>query len=331
MILVTSIPSFRVNLFLWITINCLFHYLHAHPGHDQYITIWNDTMDTNNGWIGYNHFQFSTISNKCISSPCSQVVVVDAYDNSWIEKTTNILNYSNIELHIDINADDMEINDACQIWYNYDNNEWIKYGDWRQETFRNEIIQFPDCSTSSIMILRLKAHGDGQYERDRCYWDNAILRGIISTQIPSIYPTLYPTAISNKNPNSQQISHTPQTDSDDIAGHYDMQNNVPGHYDNITLTISLAIFIGGAALCSVVILITRQIIMKKENKLKNHDSENKSSDACGLQRTDSQIVNTKISHSVNISPLTLTASEIQPCHLKYQANGNKNVYGESNI
>eukprot|EP01084_Bolivina_argentea_P046763 86115_1 len=196
-------------------------YIYASNG--QYVTIWEDNMDTNNNlWTGYNQFDFGKSSSKCQLNTCARVSATNG--NSWIQRTTNISLYHSIELQIDITGYELETGDTCQIFYNYDNNQWIKLGDWGNNKYKNEIINFPQSYTANILWIRLQINGDSTKGEDRCYWDNIILKGIpftlnpsnVPTNNPSVFPTQNPTQTPSNHPSftttqnpTQTPSHTP--------------------------------------------------------------------------------------------------------------------------
>eukprot|EP01084_Bolivina_argentea_P191196 328426_1 len=126
------------TLFFWLVI--IETYVYA--SNAQYATIWEDNMDTNNNlWTGYNQFNFAYPTIKCPkTSPCSRVTANKS--NSWIQRTTNITSYHSIQLQIDINGYSLS-KAQCQIWYNYDNTQWTKLGDWSANKRTNRIINFP--------------------------------------------------------------------------------------------------------------------------------------------------------------------------------------------
>eukprot|EP01084_Bolivina_argentea_P318087 551567_1 len=92
----------------------------------QYVNIWSDNMDTNNGWTGYNNFNLTQNSDKCIVSPCLYITA-DNNERSYIKKRTNITSYSSTKFQVDINAHNHKQTDNCQIWYSFDNNRYTKH------------------------------------------------------------------------------------------------------------------------------------------------------------------------------------------------------------
>eukprot|EP01084_Bolivina_argentea_P275684 470225_1 len=148
----------------------------------QYVNLWTDNMDTNNGWTGYNNFNLTWNSNKCIIGQCGYVIA-DNNGPSYIEKSTNITLYSSIQFQVDITAYNMKQTDYCQMWYKFDNIAYTKYAQWSPGRYKNVRINFPPTTTVNMIYIRLQAIGN----HTTCIWENAMLMGIyVSVKMSTI-------------------------------------------------------------------------------------------------------------------------------------------------
>ena len=154
-------------------------------------------MESNNGWNATNDVDFSYDSTHCTNNLCTRPRASNG--DSWIDKSTNITSYYSIQLQIDINTYDLENGDFCQVWYKYDNDPWTNYNDYSDDII-NATINFPVKHSSNTLWIRLEAHGDSSSGGDRCYFDNAILRGSLPTEQPTMEPTTEPTAYEPTQP-----------------------------------------------------------------------------------------------------------------------------------
>eukprot|EP01084_Bolivina_argentea_P275690 470236_1 len=139
----------------------------------QYVNLWTDNMDTNNGWTGYNNFNLTWNSNKCIIGQCGYVIA-DNNGPSYIEKSTNITLYSSIQFQVDITAYNLKQTDYCQVWYKFDNIAYTKRAEWSPGRYRNVQINFPPTTTVNMIYIRLQVIGN----HSTCIWENTILTGI---------------------------------------------------------------------------------------------------------------------------------------------------------
>eukprot|EP01084_Bolivina_argentea_P275691 470238_1 len=139
----------------------------------QYVNLWTDNMDTNNGWTGYNNFNLTWNSNKCIIGQCGYVIA-DNNGPSYIEKSTNITLYSSIQFQVDITAYNMKQTDYCQMWYKFDNIAYTKRAEWSPGRYRNVQINFPPTTTVNMIYIRLQVIGN----HSTCIWKNAMLTGL---------------------------------------------------------------------------------------------------------------------------------------------------------
>eukprot|EP01084_Bolivina_argentea_P078928 143240_1 len=175
--------------------------------------IWHDSMDSNSSWIGFNSFSFRHNSNNCPIITDTECAVVRAYNgDSGIEKMTNISQFKNYEFHLelDINGINLENNDYCQVWYQYDNNGWIQYNNnWELGIYTNQMIDIPtsvSLNLPTILWIQLRVKGDSNSNSDKCYFDNVILRGELITTSPTISPT-YTTITPTKYPTKSPTKH----------------------------------------------------------------------------------------------------------------------------
>ena len=163
-----------------------------HPTHSNIAameTIWVDDMESNNRWYSTGQVTFNLNSSAC-PDPANRCVKTKTSDgDSYIERTTNIANHLDIVLQVDfmVNSISSLIGEYCAIAYKYDDNEWIVYNEYDQNgLYENEMIYFPPSYTSSSIAIKLGVHGVAGDNKDRCYWDNAILKGsVISTSHPT--------------------------------------------------------------------------------------------------------------------------------------------------
>eukprot|EP01083_Nonionella_stella_P153849 494855_1 len=150
--------------------------------------LWNDSMDSTStsSWQGNNVYEFGSTSDKCPNTPdpCTSV----SSPNGFILRDTYITGYSAFQLQIDVNIYEVDFRDAfyCEIWYQYDDEGWIKYSAY-SNLYTNLLIDLPSTSSNTSMVtvlgIQLQIIGDtansGNSEAS-CYWDNIILRGVKS-------------------------------------------------------------------------------------------------------------------------------------------------------
>eukprot|EP01084_Bolivina_argentea_P272575 464130_1 len=163
--------------------------------HSQYVTIWDDKMNNPNGWIGFNDFDLAYASANCLGgvNVCARVRAKNG--NSDIYKSTDITLYSALQLEFDVNVHALEGADRCQVWYSYDEGDYI-WG-WEKKNgakHYSEMVSFSKpLSTNTLLWIYLEVKGNATDGSDRCYWDNLILRGILHTSSPTLQPSKYPT------------------------------------------------------------------------------------------------------------------------------------------
>eukprot|EP01083_Nonionella_stella_P073514 198872_1 len=152
--------------------------------------LWNDSMDSTStsSWEG-NNVEFGSTSDKCPNTPdpCTSVSS-SSTGNSFILRDTDITGYSTFQLQIDVNIYEVDFRDAfyCQIWYQYDDEGWIKYSAY-SNLYTNLLIDLPSTSSNTSIVtvlgIQLEIIGDtansGNNEAS-CYWDNIIVRGVKS-------------------------------------------------------------------------------------------------------------------------------------------------------
>ena len=116
--------------------------------------------------------------------------------NSFIQKTTNIAAYTDIELQMDLTPYRMVANegDYCRVSYQYDDDGWIVCNAYVQNaTFLDESIAFPPSPSSNTLTIKFEVQSGGESNAEKCFVDNVILRGIQKTAPPTNVPTRNPT------------------------------------------------------------------------------------------------------------------------------------------
>eukprot|EP01083_Nonionella_stella_P101518 287848_1 len=94
--------------------------------------LWHDHMDGKNSssWSGNNNYETGSTSDGCPNppDPCTRVSS-NIGNSSYIIRDTDITGYSTFQLQIDVNLYEIDFRDDfyCQIWYQYDDEGWIKY------------------------------------------------------------------------------------------------------------------------------------------------------------------------------------------------------------
>eukprot|EP01083_Nonionella_stella_P271076 918242_1 len=151
--------------------------------------LWNDSMESTStsSWEGNNVYEFGSTSDKCPNTPdpCTSVSS-SSTGNSFILRDTDITGYSTFQLQIDVNIYEVDFRDAfyCQIWYQYDDEGWIKYSAY-SNLYTNLLIDLPSPSSNTsigtVLSIQLEITGDTANSEASCYWDNIILRGVKSS------------------------------------------------------------------------------------------------------------------------------------------------------
>eukprot|EP01083_Nonionella_stella_P271075 918241_1 len=148
--------------------------------------LWNDSMESTStsSWEGNNVYEFGSTSDKCPNTPdpCTSVSS-SSTGNSFILRDTDITGYSTFQLQIDVNIYEVDFRDAfyCQIWYQYDDEGWIKYSAY-SNLYTNLLIDLPSTSSiATVLGIQLEITGDTANSEASCYWDNIILRGVKSS------------------------------------------------------------------------------------------------------------------------------------------------------
>eukprot|EP01083_Nonionella_stella_P148322 469269_1 len=210
---------------------------------NQYVEIWYDNMDTNDGsWNTFGAVDFPYDSNYCEhgNSSCARTTTT-----GYIEKVTNIASWTNIQLQVHVSTWGLESNDFCAVWYQYDNEGGIVWATWGQGIeYKNQILYAPASSSQTPTMFGLRMGTmNGDSDNDRCYFDNIYLRGIIantaaptdSTESPSAAPTrstttpttpseapsFTPTQLPSAAPSAAPISptRTPSLNPSDASSH----------------------------------------------------------------------------------------------------------------
>eukprot|EP01084_Bolivina_argentea_P275685 470226_1 len=153
-----------MNLYLFVSIYAFVDALET-----QHTKIWTN----NDGWRGYNNFNFTLNSHKCVTGPCGYMTA-DNHGPSYIQKSANIEFYSSIVFQVDITAYNLKQTDYCQVWYKFDNIAYTKRAEWSPGRYRNVQINFPPTTTVNMIYIRLQVIGN----HSTCIWENTILTGI---------------------------------------------------------------------------------------------------------------------------------------------------------
>eukprot|EP01083_Nonionella_stella_P184956 673107_1 len=189
---------------------------------DQAVIIWNDDMETNDGWQTRGGVELpSSERHSCCNYPTGRCAYLDALQGYVsITKTTNITAYKSIQFAIDI----LYIGSASStghfsLEYKYDDNGWIEYKQFGMDVDKqwnfDQIINFDLPVSTQLLTIRISSAGTKGAYLSRCWLDNAILIGIpVSTAVPSQTPTTdpsrTPTAFPSQTPTTFP-SRTPTT------------------------------------------------------------------------------------------------------------------------
>eukprot|EP01084_Bolivina_argentea_P032698 60536_1 len=219
-----------MNLYLFVSVYALIDALEI-----QHVNIWTNNMDNNDGWIGYNNFNFTLELDKCVTGTCGYTTA-DNNGPSYIQKSANITLYSSIVFQVDITAYNQEPIDYCEIWYNFDNIAYTKYSAWNHGIYKNVKVNFPESTIAKIIYIRLQVIGN----HTSCYWDNTMLRGI---RIP------VKTFFSNITTDEKLFSKSTNISFSSIYSIY-----------------SLIIIISIVPVCCIVIVIIRLICKRIKNR-----------------------------------------------------------------
>eukprot|EP01083_Nonionella_stella_P119624 357765_1 len=153
-------------------------------------TIWSDTLENNdNGdWSEHNNVAFSNYA-RCHAGSCARI----RGPISSIDRVTDVSDYIEITLHVDLVAYELEPSDGdhCQIAYSYGGASFVESEYSTDGTYSGLLITIPDPGSQTMLTVRLATVGTTS--NDYCFWDNVSLRGTLVTQNPTPKPTLQPT------------------------------------------------------------------------------------------------------------------------------------------
>eukprot|EP01083_Nonionella_stella_P222022 792631_1 len=170
--------------------------------------IWSDTMNNNDNadWSEQDtagaRITFGSDGNGPDGS-CAIVV-----ETSSIDRVTDVSDYIDITLHVDLVAYDLEPreDDHCQIAYSYGGTSFVTTNYSSDGTYSDQLIAIPDPSSQTMLTVRLAAVADSS--NDFCFWDNVSLRGTLVTQSPTQNPiTPAPTSNPTLNPTRKPTPH----------------------------------------------------------------------------------------------------------------------------
>eukprot|EP01083_Nonionella_stella_P222021 792629_1 len=155
--------------------------------------IWSDTMNNNDNadWSEQDtagaRITFGSDGNGPDGS-CAIVV-----ETSSIDRVTDVSDYIEITLHVDLVAYELEPSDGdhCQIAYSYGGASFVESEYSTDGTYSGLLITIPDPGSQTMLTVRLATVGTTS--NDYCFWDNVSLRGTLVTQNPTPKPTLQPT------------------------------------------------------------------------------------------------------------------------------------------
>eukprot|EP01083_Nonionella_stella_P029636 81523_1 len=168
---------------------------------DQRVTIWNDDMQTNDGWITNNAntggivvLPTNSAGDIELCGQCARLVGGDG--KASIEKQTDISEYKSIRFTVDIMHWGSESSqDHSLLEYKYDNDEWIEYGRYGMENNKKwtyVVINFDIPASTQSLAIRISVETViVQGTLNKCYVDNAILIGLPLD--PTTQPTRNPT------------------------------------------------------------------------------------------------------------------------------------------
>eukprot|EP01083_Nonionella_stella_P133643 406298_1 len=168
---------------------------------DHAVTIWNDDMQTNDGWItndastgGIVKIPVTSAGDIELCGQCARLVGDNG--KASIEKQTDISEYKSIRFTVDImHSASASSEDPTLLEYKYDDDEWIEYGQYGRENNKEwtyVVINFDIPTSTQSLAIRISVETvivPNTY--NKCYVDNAILIGLPLD--PTTQPTRNPT------------------------------------------------------------------------------------------------------------------------------------------
>eukprot|EP01083_Nonionella_stella_P168852 571283_1 len=174
------------------------------PTPDAYgASIWNDAFNGYSGWShppGTNTFYGNVLpyAGRCPNDNSCAMFWTEGY-YLW-KSVSSIYTYSRVRFQIDIGT---EGSVSCSASYKFDSGNWIEglrvtnpnsektgYQNYYAETMYIEVD-----GTESTLTIKIASHHDYR----QCYFDNAILKGVIRTAPPTL-PSAAPTFQPSTNP-----------------------------------------------------------------------------------------------------------------------------------
>eukprot|EP01083_Nonionella_stella_P118782 354700_1 len=182
---------------------------------DQAVIIWNDDMETNDGWQTRGGVELpSSERHSCCNYPTGRCAYLDALQGYVsITKTTNITAYKSIQFAIDI----LYIGSASStghfsLEYKYDDNGWIEYKQFGMDVDKqwnfDQIINFDLPVSTQLLTIRISSAGTKGAYLSRCWLDNAILIGIPA---PTTFPSQTPSTFPSQTPSTFPSRSSPLT------------------------------------------------------------------------------------------------------------------------
>eukprot|EP01084_Bolivina_argentea_P152095 265363_1 len=172
----------------------------------EYSLIWYDTMGSDTGdWTKIGDAQLGYDSSNCQTNLCAKLVD-DLNDFTYIERETNVSQYTALQIQVYIKSQSLEQDEKCQIWYKYSNNTYeTVYDRPPNSNFGPETdgVYTRDIPASLLPLISISLEVKGEQDNDgndRCYFDNVYLYGIPITNNPTVIPTLTPTLIPTTTP-----------------------------------------------------------------------------------------------------------------------------------
>eukprot|EP01083_Nonionella_stella_P302737 1045081_1 len=179
----------------------------TNPSFARFEAVWTETFNSNDmGWTGGDLLTFSSTSLHCPNYPdvCLKLPWQNLAGDSraWAEiYDTDTSMYSALQLQVDITGYDLQGTDACEIWWSFGAPSWNMYKTrYPSGVFKDIIIDIPLPTSFTSIYIDLTIQGNSP--SDQCYFDNAILRGIL----PSESPTEATPSPSNQ-PSTQPSTH----------------------------------------------------------------------------------------------------------------------------
>eukprot|EP01083_Nonionella_stella_P189077 698440_1 len=183
----------------------------------QYSQIWYDPMEDQdcNDWTQYagaGRIDCGyTSSGGCEENPCVKIESHDTASSS-LSRTTNIAAYSSLQLQVSVSAWDLESDEYCEIYCQYDGESLthlatINPPDDQLYHYFDSVYDLPPAVGKTDVTIHFLNYAGAD---DFCYWDNVYLRGI-----PDVSATPQPTSQPSLGESQySQIWYDPMEDQD---------------------------------------------------------------------------------------------------------------------